>query len=233
MKKCLFLILLIISSVEAAELINETELGVASANGNTKTKSYNFKQLNDYKWEKNLIGLRSRYLNSKAGNDETARYFMVGLRYEKEVSHRIGIFGGETFEKDRFANIHQRFFTDVGGKYHFIDSETTKFFSELGYRYLHEDRIDNTMTFNNYGRFYTEWENKWNPNFSTKYWVEYLPNFNVQNDWQMNSELSLWATLTSIFSLKTAFLVRYDHQPAPGVVYKSDTLLTTALVAKF
>lgn len=228
-----FLFLMSLSSLAMAQLTNESELGIASANGNTKTQTYTFKQLNDYKWRSNVVSLKGRYLNARANGIETARYLMTGLRYEKIVSSRLGFFAGETFEKDKFAKIDKRFITDLGAKYRFIDTEFTKFFSELGYRYMHEDRLDQTQSFSNFGRVYTEWEHKWNPSFSTKYWAEYLPNFTENKDWLFNSEISVSAMLNSIFSLKTGVLLRYDHSPAPGVKYKTDTLFSTALVAKF
>ena len=233
MKLFLALMLLSMSLFAHAQLTNESELGIASANGNTKTQTYTFKQLNDYKWEKNVLSFKSRYLNARANGTETARYFMLGLRYEKELSNHFGLFAGETFEKDKFANIDKRFMTDAGGKYRFIDSEMTKFFSELGYRYMHEERLDDSFAFSNYGRVYAEWEHKWNTSFSTRYWAEYLPNFTDNKDWQFNTELSISAVLTEIFSLKSGILLRYDKLPAPGVVYNTDTLFTTALVAKF
>ncbi len=233
MKKWLLLPLVLFSTESFAQFTNESELGVASANGNTKTQTFTFKQLNDYKWERNVLGLRSRYLNASANGVETARFFMLGMKYELEVSNRFGFFIGETLEKDKFANIDRRLITDAGGKYRFIDTDSTKFFSELGYRYMDEQRLDETSAYSNYGRFYTEWSNNWNTNFSTKYWVEYLPNFTVDTDWQLNTELSLTAILNSVFSLKSGVLVRYDHAPAPGIVYKTDTLFTTSLVAKF
>ncbi len=233
MKLFLALMLLCMSMFAQAQLTNESELGIASANGNTKTQTYTFKQLNDYKWEKNVLSFKSRYLNARANGEETARYFMLGLRYEKELSNHLGLFLGETFEKDKFAGIHERLMTDAGGKYRFIDTDMTKFFSELGYRYMHEERLDDTFAFSNYGRIYSEWEHKWNLNFSTKYWAEYLPNISDPKDWQFNTELSLAAVLNSVFSLKSGILLRYDKLPAPGIVYNTDTLFTTALVAKF
>jgi putative salt-induced outer membrane protein len=232
--KSLFAIFLFLLSVSAhAQLTNESEAGVASANGNTKTQTYNLKQLNDYKWDMNVASFKLRYLNAKANGIETARYFMGGLRFERQLSNQFGIFIGETFEKDKFAGIDKRLITDGGGKYRFIDSETTKLFGELGYRYMHEERIDETFAFSHYGRAYSEWERKWNPQFSSKYWVEYLPNITDNKDWQLNTELSIMAAVSSIFSLKSGVLVRYDHFPAPGILYKTDTLFTTALVAKF
>jgi putative salt-induced outer membrane protein YdiY len=49
----------------------------------------------------------------------------------------------------------------------------------------------------------------------------------------MNSELSISAALNNVFSMKTGYLLRYDNLPNPGAFAKTDTLLTTALVAKF
>jgi putative salt-induced outer membrane protein YdiY len=216
-----------------AQLSNESELGIASANGNTKTQTYNFKQANDYKVDKNELGFRSRYLDSKANETRTARYFMAGVKFAHDLSEKTNMFIGETFEKDRFAKIDERFITDVGGKYRFIESDTTKFFSELGYRYMHENRIDGTSVYGSYVRLYTEWERKWNANFSTKYGLELLPNISEEDDWQANTELSMSAILTDMLSIKTGFLLRHDNLPAPGVAYKTDTLFTTSLVAKF
>lgn len=233
MKRITALLLLLLSSLAHAQLTNESEGGIASANGNTKTQTYTIKQMNDYKWDKNVVSFKSRYLNAKSNGVETARYLMGGLRYEKQLSNHFGLFLGETFEKDKFAGIDKRLITDFGGKYRFIETEMTKFFSELGYRYMHEDRLDDSQAFSNYGRVYTEWEHKWNLNLSTKYWAEYLPNFSDLKDWQFNSELSMSAVLNSVFSLKTGLLLRYDHSPAPGILYNTDTLFTTALVAKF
>lgn len=216
-----------------AQLTNESELGISAANGNTKSQTYTARQVNDYKWANNVLSFKGRYLNGKANGVETARFITAGLRYENLVSHHFGFFLGETFEKDKFANIDRRLITDFGGKYRFIDSEATKFFSELGYRYMDERRLDETEAFSHYGRLYTEWAQQWNPSFSTKYWAEYLPNITENKDWQFNTELAFFAMLNSVFSMKTGILLRYDHFPAPGIVNKTDTLFTTALVAKF
>jgi putative salt-induced outer membrane protein len=233
MKTRLALWLLLISNVTQAQISNESEVGIASANGNTKTQTYNLKQINDYKWNTNVLSFKSRYLNAKANGVETARFFMGSLRYEKQYSNHLGLFLGETFEKDKFAGIDKRVITDFGTKYRFIESEMTKFFSEVGIRYMHEERLDDSQAYSNYGRVYTEWEHKWNTNFSTKYGAEYLPNLSENKDWQLNSEFSMVSLLNSVFSLKSGVLLRYDKLPAPGIKYNTDTLFTTALVAKF
>lgn len=225
--------MLVFSSVSFAQITNESELGFASANGNTKTKSYNIKQLNSYTFDKNVLSFKSRYLNASSNGEETARIFSAGLRYDRELSLKTKAFAGETYETDKFAGIRARYITDAGGKYSYIETEETKFFSELGYRFMKENRFEGSSINSSYIRFYNEWENKWNKNFTTRYWLELLPNLSNSKDYQANTEISLSAILTEMFSMKSSFLIRYDHAPAPGVEYKSDTLFSTALVAKF
>jgi putative salt-induced outer membrane protein len=234
MKEILILIMMFVM-IEAAraQLTNETEAGLASATGNTRTKTINYKQLNTYTWRDNVLRFNSRYLNASANSVETARFFEGGLRYERRLTKNFNMFIGELYQSDKFAGIQNRYISDLGGKYFLLQSDETKLFSELGYRHMKEERYSDTSVTSSYGRFYTEWENKWNENFATKYWVEYLPNFTEAKDWQANTEFSLSAILTKVFSLKTGVLIRYDHSPAPGIAYKEDTLFTTALVAKF
>jgi len=233
MKLLIILSMLLISTFTRAQLSNESEAGLTSANGNTKTQSYTIKQINDYKWNMNVMSFKFRYLNAKANGVETARYLMSGLRYERQLKNQFGLFLGESFESDKFVNVEKRLINDAGGKYRFIETEMTKLFTEMGYRYMHENRFDGSNAFSSYGRLYAEWEEKWNSNFSTKYWAEYLPNISESKDWQFNTELSISVVMNHTFSLKSGILVRHDQLPATGILFKTDTLFTTALVAKF
>lgn len=233
MKNILFLFLFVFSTKIQARLKNESELGIASATGNTRTQTFNAKQMNEIQWSRHVVNFRLRYLNAFANEAETARYFLTGLKYENQFSSRSGIFLGETLEKDKFAGIDLRLITDLGLRYRFIENEKTRFNSEFGWRYMDEKRISDSSVFSQYGRLYTEWEIQWSKQFSTKLWAEYLPNFTSNKDWLFNSELSLMAAINNIFSLKTGILLRYDHFPAPGILYKTDTLFTTSLMAKF
>ena len=48
----------------------------------------------------------------------------------------------------------------------------------------------------------------------------------------MNSETALVSALSTNFSMKTAYLVKYDHQPVADLA-KTDTILSVALVVNF
>lgn len=222
-------------SVEAIEskLANESEAGIAVASGNTKSKNFNVKQANAYKFDANILKFDARFLNSFSNDVESARYLFGSLRYERELNDRFSLYLAEGFESDKFAGYYLRHLNDIGVKYNIIKEEMIYWLAEAGYRYTNEKYNNGSHDYKNSLRAYTEAEKKWNPSVSTKYFFEYVPNLDESKDYQINTELSVSAALTSIFSIKTAYLLRYDHFPSPGSTTKTDTLLTTALVAKF
>jgi putative salt-induced outer membrane protein len=217
----------------AADFTNESEAGIAVAAGNTKSKNYNVKQANAYKFDDNVLKFDARYLNSYSNNDESARYIFGGLRYERILNERFSLFVAQGFESDKFAGYYLRQLTDIGAKYNIVKEETFYWLAEAGYRYTNEKLNNGSHDYKNSLRAYTELEKKWNPSVSTKYFLEYVPNMKEGKDYQINTELSVSAALTSVFSIKSAYLLRYDHLPAATATTKTDTLLTTALVAKF
>ena len=131
------------------------------------------------------------------------------------------------------AGFERRFNSDIGGKYGIFKAETFRWDAELGYRYTSEDRTTPPNLYSNFGRVYTELSKDWTPTSSTKFWVEYLPNFTHPKAFLLNSELSATSVLTTIVSVKLAYLLKYNADPAAGITQKADTFFTTSLVAKF
>ena len=239
MKFLIFAFILTLSqgvfAVEAVEskITNESEAGVAVASGNTKSKNYNVKQANAYKFDANTLKFDARFLNTFSNDIESARYLFGALRYERDLNNKFSLYAAEGFESDKFAGYDFRHNNDAGGKYNIVKVEMFYWLAEAGYRYTYEKYTSGGRNYKNSLRTYTELEKKWNPSVSTKYFVEFVPNLKESKDYQINTELSVSAALTSVFSIKSAYLLRYDHQPAPSSTTKTDTLLTTALVAKF
>ena len=217
----------------AAEFTNESEAGVAVASGNTKSKNYNVKQANSYKFDANVLKFDGRFLNAFANDQESARYLLGQIRYERILNEMFSVYVSQGLESDKFAGYDLRHISDLGGQYNLYKLPTFTWLFEAGYRYTNEKLTDGSHEYKNSVRTYTELEKKWNPNVSTKYYLEYVPNLKEGKDYEINTELSISAALSSVFSIKTAYLLRYDHDPAAGADVRTDTLLTTALVAKF
>ena len=212
---------------------NESEAGVVITSGNSRAQSYNFKQLNSYEFEGNVVKLTGHYLGTQSNGVESARNWGLGLRYERILSEKFSVFASESLESDIFAGYLQRYNTDVGGKTEIVKTEDFNWISEGGYRYTTENRLNPPNANSHFVRLYTELNRAWTKSFSTRYWLEVLPNLTDSQAYQVNSELSLSAVLTSLLSLKTAYGIKYNHLPAPGVLETTDSQFTTALVAKF
>ena len=211
---------------------NESELGLVLTDGNTEAQTTNFKQTNSYGFGSNLFKFSAAFLQSSNNGVESAKAWNLGLRYELSFNQKLSSYLGQGVEADKFAKIKQRYKTDIGAKYVFKKTERWVWFLESGYRFTKENSYILSRNLH-YARAYSELEKKWNPSVSTKYWVEYLPNISQGKDWQLNTELSTLATLSEVFSIKSALLVRYDNEPNAGVSQKTDRILTTALVARF
>lgn len=220
-------------NIYAAPVSNETEVGIAVTQGNTRSENYNAKQMNSYQLDKNILSFNGRYLNAYAGDTESARYILLSVKYVRELSTALGVYLAQSLEKDVFAGYRSRVYTDAGLKYLFYKEDKNIAYAEAGYRYSTEKRLTNTQSSTNSLRAFGDIEKKWNDNFSTQLWAEYLPNLDVTKDYLFNTEISISAVISAIFSLKTGYLVRYDNLPNSGIFHKTDTLLTTAIVSKF
>lgn len=211
---------------------NETEAGAVVASGNSDVQTYNLKHQTGLTRGKNTYSIKGGYLRSTSFGVESARLWNLGVRVERNFHDKFSGYLGQAVEGNRYVNIAQRYATDLGGKYQFIKLEDFYWFGETGYRYTKEHRFSGETIHFSSIRVYTETERKWTPTFSTKYWIEYLPNLTNWIDWQLNTEIGFIATINSVFSIKNGYLIRYDHLTA-GALKKTDRLFTASLVAKF
>lgn len=222
------------ASANDASWTNESELGILIAKGNSDSQSYTAKQTAAKTWEQvNTLKFSGRYLQTKTKSVENARYWSAGLRFDHLLNERLGVFIGEMVEGDKYAGYNQKYNSDLGARYLLIKEPTFTWNAEAGYRYTVEKPILGEDKKMHYGRGFTELMKILSEGVSTKLWFEYLPNFTVGTDYQMNTELSITAALNNMFAIKTGYLLRYDNLPNLGATAKTDTLLTTSLVAKF
>ncbi|MGE0615756.1 MAG: DUF481 domain-containing protein [Bacteriovoracia bacterium] len=213
-------------------LKSETELGLVLTSGNSKTSTTNIKQGTSYEWSGNTLRLQARFLRTSTRGTESAKNYGLGLRYERALTDALSIYVGQALESDTYAGYLQKHNSDVGGKYFFMKSEETVASAELGYRYTIENTVLGTQNKSHYLRAYLEALRNWNRWVSMKASLEILPNLTYAADYQVNGEISLAAIISSLFSLKTSYAIRYDHVPAAGAPETTDTTLTTALVVR-
>ncbi len=214
-------------------LKGEAEAGAIVTSGSSDSESYAAKLKTSYTQDKNVYTLFGHYIKAEANSVESARNWDIGVRYDRELSNLWSVFIGQKTESDIFAGYLQRDSTDIGAKYNIIKTDDLNWFAELGYRYSKTQPADNSgVTYDSFGRAYTEVNKSWDKTLSFKYWAEYLPNFTNADGYLFNTEASINIMLNSVFSLRYAYLLQYQNQP-PDSGKHSTTTSTMNLVAKF
>lgn len=218
----------------AAKLANELEVGIVVAGGNSDAQTYTVKEQTVYPWGGNLIKGFGHYLLGKSAGLKTAENWDLGARYERELSDAFSVFGQYKLDSNVFAGLDLRHTFDAGGKYFIIKQEGQQLFNETGYRFTSENRLAPAATVgSHFARVYFEYNRSLGELVTAKLGLELLPNFSNSNDYQANLEAALLASLSPVFSVKSAYTIQYRNQPAGAGKNRSDTLFTTSIVAKF
>ena len=228
---CLSLFVFVVHSAYA-DFSNESELTIIRNGGNTEQETWNTKTLNSYNHNKNTYKLGGHYSYGKADEELNTRNWDVNLRYERSLSDKWSLFAAAQREEDFFASLEYRWNYDLGGIYNFIKEEKQQWHIESGYRRTLESDLEGRKTNGSKLRIFTEYKRQHDKNLFFRLWVEALPNLSESDDWQTNFEPSLNYTLSQTFTLKLAYLHKYDNLPAMDTK-KSDYQYTTSLIAKF
>lgn len=210
----------------------EAEAGAIMVTGNSNSENYAAKGKASYQHDKNIYTLSGQYIRTEANDVESVRNWNAGVRYDRELTDYFGLFASQKIESDVYAGYIQRDSTDVGVKYWITKGDAFNWTAEAGYRYSKTQNVGIGTSYDQLVRLYTEINTAIDKQFSFKYWAEYLPNMTNPDAYQVNTEASINVMLNSIFSLKLAYLLQYQNEPAPAGEY--DTTTTTLnLVAKF
>lgn len=216
------------------DLANESEVGIVIAGGNSDAQTYTMKHSSAYTWSDNLAKAFGRYLLGKTSGATTAENWEVGARYERSFPPSLAAFTQYRLDGNTLAGLDRRHSIDAGGKYYFLKEEGQELFNETGYRFTSEKRLGPAVTVNShFARLYFEYNRTLGELAAAKLGLELLPNFSDSKDYQANLEASLLATLSPVFSLKVSYTTQYRNQPAGAGKKRTDSLFTTALVAKF
>lgn len=234
--KLIILIGILFSQVAIAKFNNESELSSIKTGGNTDVLTLNSKTLNTYQWSRSRFGFGGHYTYAESKNKGgvTARNWDVNTRYEHSLTDRFSLVVGEIVEGNKFIGIKERYNSDFGARFYYIKTDSKTLLSEVAYRYTIEKRYEPAQnSYDHKARLYNEFSHKFSETVQYKFWLEYIPNFTVKKDYLINGEASLTTIITSIFSLKVAYMGMYDNKPATTNIKNYDYATTTSLVVKF
>lgn len=232
-------ILLCVSHVAAYAkdrgLSHESEASIIASQGNSPFETYNLKTTNNYELfdQEFIFGGHYQLGTINSSKIEIARNWDINLKASRVIDSTLEGFFGAVVEGDIFAGFSERNNIDLGLVWKHLNSDQTKFRSELGYRQTVETPVGGPSRKDSKIRLYSLYEDKLNENVRYKFWFELLPNLTTPDDYMITFEPSLQVTLTRIFSLKVSYKGIYDNMPAIDSRLNFDSLYSTSLIAKF
>ena len=211
---------------------NSAEASFLGTNGNTKTTTTGIKNDFSYKWPKYQLDLNAGGLGSSNKDKVTAERYFAGQKLAYNITERFYGFERFHWDKDRFAGIRSRYETTGGLGYKFLNLPSHEWLTEVGSGYIWEERTIHTK--NNFasGRAYTKYTYKISESSKFSQDFEYLHDYEDSDNFRMNTESALIASLTNHLALKTSFKWNKVAKPPVGFV-KNDTTTAVALVVNY
>ena len=159
----------------------------------------------------------------------SANALITGLRGEYSLTKRVLVFLGVNYDYNMFAGVKRRFEEYAGLGFVLIDKPKDILRFDAGMSYFQEWALYTDVS-NNFlaGRFAGDYKHFFAEKAYFQQIVEFIPNFEVADDYRLNSETALVAPLSGNFAIKVGYIVRYRGLPPEGVK-KTDTVFRTGL----
>ncbi len=197
---------------------SETLLGTADFNGTKKWDAY--------EW---IVGANLTYGENDSTKNADSQRVLTQLNWL--VSERAYAFGRIEAVRDTIADIDYRVPISAGMGYYFIKNKQTFLSAEVGPGFVFEKKggiSDSYLTLRAAERF----EHKFNDNVKLWQSLEYTPQVDNFDNFQIVGEIGIEAKLSNALSLRTYIQDTYVNKPAAGRK-DNDAKIVTAIAYKF
>jgi putative salt-induced outer membrane protein len=203
------------------------DLGYVSATGNTSLKSFSLGEKLTVRASSRLHFIQTlRSVYGKANDSVTANSLAAVATGDYTFFEGLGFTAGVGYDRDRFAGIDRRTEESFGLVWRFASHTADSLRVETSAVWTQKRGVDSIETHFTSARlaiWYKRPVGTTGAYFQEAF--ESLPNFDVHEDWRINSETAVVAPVSRHLSLKLAYLIKYDNLPEP-TFRKDDRLLT-------
>lgn len=211
---------------------SETNFSYVSSNGNSKTASTSGKEDYLHKWSKTTMELIGGGQGAKDSGKVTAESYYASEKFDYALAVKDYAFEKGDWDRNKFSGINDRYQANVGFGRNLIKNQTDLLIGELGAGYVNEDRVNNPRNDFASGRAYTKFTHKLSATAEFDQDLEFIQSMKSSEDFRMNTETDLIATLTNHFSLKLSYKWQHVQKPPTGFG-RNDTFTTISLVANY
>ncbi|HBE88930.1 MAG TPA: hypothetical protein DDW67_07305 [Elusimicrobia bacterium] len=221
-----------VAADEAKPWKDAAELSYVKTTGNSKNSTLSAKNLFNYDWTKAALELAAGGLGSNSGGTTTAEQYNASEKVSFKFTGRNYAFEKVGWEKNRFANIQDRWDAGLGLGRHITDRPNDQLFAEAGAGYIWEDRrTSENEAFGTY-RLYAKYTRTLSPTANASQDAEWVGNLDDSDGYRVNTETALIASINSHMSLKASYVWKLVNKPGAGFTRK-DTITGVSLIINY
>lgn len=206
------------------------DLGFVNTAGNSDVTTFNVgdKLVIQNETKRHILTQLFGLIYGRSEGETVANNWRASGRYEYGMTPRLYLFGLLGVDRNRLAGIDRRFEEAAGLTWKALVLPRDELSFEVGASLVQQRPVvgvdDNYVA----GRTSALYKHLFRENTAFTQLVEFLPNFETGDDYRINSESALVASLSRNLAFKVAYVIRFDNLPEPGFE-DMDRILTTGL----
>jgi putative salt-induced outer membrane protein len=209
-----------------------TDLGFVNAAGNTDVTTFNVGEeilLSSGPW-----GIKQTFgvVYGRTDGTVSTSLWRAGIRGDRSVGARLGIYLLGAFDRNTFAGITRRFEEGAGLVLKALETPTDRLEFEAGAGLTQQRSIARESTSFASARGAGTYRRSFSEASHVQLSSEVLPNLEESEDLRVNSTAELVAPLSARIAMKLSYVIRFDNLPEPGFE-KTDRLFTAGLQISF
>jgi putative salt-induced outer membrane protein len=215
-------------------------LGFAQTNGNANATTINVSDKIKYRMKGWAVGQDLAFFYGEAEGKVNANFWNGGVRGERRLTPRLGMFVGTRFDRNVLQGVASRFEEGVGFDVTAIDAKRDKLVLSAGASLFQQTLVPGAVvTFKrNFpaARAALDYKHSFSEVAYFQQMAEYLPNLSDPEVYLLNTESSIVAPLASKLGLKMSYVVRYNSTPPfknAVQLRTTDTFFTSAITYAF
>lgn len=221
-----------LSAQDADPLKVTLDLGFVNAAGNTDVTTFNAGQ--EILATLGPWGLKQTFgaVYGRTDGEVSASLWRGGVRGDRAVGEKLGVYLLGAFDRNTFAGITRRFEEGAGLVFRAVQTPTNRLEFEGGAGLTQQrstlgvnSSFASARAAGTYRRTFAE-------SSYAQLVTEVLPNLEESDDLRVNSAAELVAPLSQAIAMKLSYVVRYDNLPEPGF-RKTDRIFTAGLQVTF
>lgn len=204
-------------------------LGLVTTGGNTNVTTFNFGNSFAYIAQPWVLSEAASMIYGSTHDTVNNDQYHLLLRADHGLHDGISAYLYGAFDRDRFAGIVSRYQEALGVAWKAVEQPMNLLTLEAGaVQTQQRDVGSGTSASFTAARTAVTYKHSFNKTAYAQEAVEVLPDLQHSKNLRINSETDLVAPLSTLFSIKVSYVIRFDNLPPPGFE-KTDRILTTGL----